>query len=147
MLSFSAAFQLRVRLARPCLSFRMLAHSLRARRTKCRNEGETRAGSQLFNRLSRGPPQHTVKVRLAGSEAHNIARRSCTVTPPRIHELAPLLQEVGALVSSLHLIWDGVRQSRFRHLTWKVGVLRNPVSKRGAEAMNRIGLLEIAEHL
>src|SRR5689334_22775422 len=51
---------------------------------------------------------------LARRQPHDIDACSAAICAPSIHELAPLLEEIRALVSGFHLIRDRMRQGGFR---------------------------------
>lgn len=72
---------------------------------------------------------------------------SGTIGSPRLHQPPTLLEKIGPLVSRLHLVWDCVRQRRFRDLAREARLLSNPVAERRAEPVDGVRFFQIAQHL
>src|SRR5947199_7659316 len=76
---------------------------------------------------------HIAALRLAsaGTSCHLSAVRG-----PRFHELAPLLEEVAALIGSLGFVAHKMRQCLLGNLAGKRRLLGRPISERRSEAMH-----------
>src|SRR5262245_10399396 len=55
---------------------------------------------------------------------------------PRLHQPAPLLEQITAPIRGLDRVWDGVRQRHLGDLVRERRAIRRPVSERAAQAMN-----------
>ena len=64
---------------------------------------------------------------------HHLPALPADVFGPVVHEPPPPLEQVRPRVRRLDLVMHHVRERRFDHLAWVVGVLGGPIAKGGPE--------------